>query len=62
MHFISHNSFAANRTLHESLLWEDRIHANKRGLQELAFDFYQRCLISQVFKSIIFSNIFRHML
>ena len=34
-----HNSFAVNGSLNESLLWKERIHTNKRGLQQLAFDF-----------------------
>ena len=33
MHLISHNSFAVNGSLNESLFWKDRIHTNKRGLQ-----------------------------
>ena len=30
---------AVNGSLNESLFWKDRIQTNKRGLQQLAFDF-----------------------
>ena len=39
MHFISQNSFAVNGSLNGSLFWKDRIHTNKRGLQQLVFNF-----------------------
>ena len=51
MHFISHNSFAVNGSLNESFFWKDRIHTNKRGLQQLTFDFIKdvkyRSLLNQ---------------
>ena len=47
MYFISHNSFTFNNKLNETLFWKDKIHTNKKGLRQLAFDFiddvrYQR--------------------
>ena len=39
MHFISRNSFAVNGSLNKGLVWKDRIHTNKRVLQQLAFNF-----------------------
>ena len=47
MYFINHNSFAFNHKRNEKLFWKDKIHTNRKGLRQLAFDFndnirYQR--------------------
>ena len=39
MYFISHNSFAFNHKLNERFFWKDKIHTNRKGLRQLAFDF-----------------------
>ena len=31
LYFISHNSFAFNQKLSESLFWKDKIHTNRKG-------------------------------
>ena len=37
--YIGHGSFARNGLLNESLFWKDKVHTNKKGLQQLAYDF-----------------------
>ena len=49
IHFISHNTFAVNRSLNESYFWRGRMHTSKLQFQQLAFDFIKEKNIYKYF-------------
>ena len=49
MCYIGHSSFARNGLLNEALFWKDKVHTNKKGLQQLAYDFINSVRNTKVF-------------
>ena len=51
IYFINHNSFTFNHKLNESFFWKDKIHINRKGLRQLAFDFIDNVRYQRIYQT-----------